>query len=169
MNPGSRRRRPARVHRLPVIRPRGLAPAELMKPRFLVHARARRGCAGLDDRVDTGRSANGQSGSTPPETPCGDPDPQGIRPTWLACPSRGWNESAPPLPDRRGAEGAAAAGRTAGELDVLKFDFEKPPAAIGALGTCAVSPRRHRTGSNEACPRVQSSLIVEPANDGCRR
>jgi hypothetical protein len=104
---------------------------------------------------------------TPPKTPWGDPDLQGV---WPGTDSVGVPFERPKELGNRlyltdaefKARQEAAAKQSA--LDVLEFDLEKPPAEIVALGDVggATSPPPHWL--ERGTPSRQSSLIVEPAN-----
>ena len=107
------------------------------------------------------------SGYTPPRTPWGDPDLQGI---WPGTDMVGVPFERPTqfgnrlfLTEEEFKAREAQATRQ-GELDVLDFDLEKPPAEIVALGDVggATSPPPHWL--ERGVPSRQSSLIVEPAN-----
>jgi hypothetical protein len=115
----------------------------------------------------TSSSPDGGTAYTPPRTPWGDPDLQGIWP--------GTHMVGVPFerPDQFGdrlwltdeeftARQAAAAKQR--DLDVLDFDLENPPPEIVALGDVGdgTSPPPHWLERGE--PSRQSSLIVEPAN-----
>ncbi|HVQ15052.1 MAG TPA: hypothetical protein VMS40_15730 [Vicinamibacterales bacterium] len=108
-----------------------------------------------------------QAPYSPPKTPWGDPDLQGIWP--------GTDSVSVPFerPERFGTrlfltdaelkerEEQAAKQQ---ELDVLDFDLQKPPAEIVALGDVGgvTSPPPHWL--ERGVPSRQSSLIVQPAN-----
>jgi hypothetical protein len=104
---------------------------------------------------------------TPPRTPWGDPDLQGIWPSTamvgvpLERPDQFGNRLY--LTDAEFKARQQAAEKQA-ELDVLDFDITKPPAEIVALGDVGdtTSPPPHWLERGE--PSRQSSLIVEPAN-----
>jgi len=109
----------------------------------------------------------GRSSYTPPRTPWGDPDLQGIWP--------GTDMVGVPFerPDQFGnrlflTEQEFKARETQAEkqarLDVLEFDLTKPPDEIVALGDVGgvTSPPPHWL--ERGLPSRQSSLIVEPAN-----
>ena len=109
----------------------------------------------------------GQAPYSPPRTPWGDPDLQGI---WPGTDSVGVPFERPErfgtrlyLTDQELKEREAQAAKQA-ELDVLEFDLEKPPAEIVALGDVGgvTSPPPHWL--ERGVPSRQSSLIVEPAN-----
>jgi hypothetical protein len=108
-----------------------------------------------------------QSTYTPPRTPWGDPDLQGIWPAthMVGVPfersDRFGNRLF--LTDAEFKERQAAAEKQA-ELDVLDFDITKPPEEIVALGDVGdtTSPPPHWLERGE--PSRQSSLIVAPAN-----
>ena len=104
---------------------------------------------------------------TPPRTPWGDPDLQGI---WPGTDMVGVPFERPQqfgtrlfLTEEEFKARETQAARQ-GELDVLDFDLEKPPAEIVALGDVggATSPPPHWL--ERGVPSRQSSLIVEPAN-----
>src|SRR5690242_5927806 len=104
---------------------------------------------------------------SPPRTPWGDPDLQGIWPStdMVGVPFE--------RPDRFGTrlflteeefkEREAEAEKQA-KLDVLEFDVTKPPDEVVALGDVGgvTSPPPHWLERGQ--PSRQSSLIVEPAN-----
>ena len=107
------------------------------------------------------------AGYTPSRTPWGDPDLQGI---WPGTDMVGVPFERPTqfgnrlfLTEEEFKAREAQATRQ-GELDVLDFDLEKPPAEIVALGDVggATSPPPHWL--ERGVPSRQSSLIVEPAN-----
>ena len=109
----------------------------------------------------------GQAPYSPPRTPWGDPDLQGI---WPGTDMVGVPFERPErfgtrlyLTDQELKEREAQAAKQA-ELDVLEFDLEKPPAEIVALGDVGgvTSPPPHWL--ERGVPSRQSSLIVEPAN-----
>jgi hypothetical protein len=108
-----------------------------------------------------------QSTYTPPKTPWGDPDLQGI---WPGTDMVGVPFERPQqfgnrlyLTDEELKAREAQAAKQA-ELDVLEFDLQKPPADIVALGDVGgvTSPPPHWL--ERGVPSRQSSLIVEPAN-----
>jgi hypothetical protein len=109
----------------------------------------------------------GQRAYTPPKTPWGDPDLQGI---WPGTDNVGVPFERPAqfgtrlyLTDAELKEREQQAARQQ-EVDVLDFDLEKPPAEIVALGDVGgvTSPPPHWL--ERGVPSRQSSLIVEPAN-----
>ena len=109
----------------------------------------------------------GQATYSPPRTPWGDPDLQGI---WPSTDMVGVPFERPErfgtrlyLTDQELKEREAQASKQA-ELDVLDFDLEKPPAEIVALGDVGgvTSPPPHWL--ERGVPSRQSSLVVEPAN-----
>ncbi|HEY7186695.1 MAG TPA: hypothetical protein VH436_09110 [Vicinamibacterales bacterium] len=104
---------------------------------------------------------------TPPRTPWGDPDLQGIWPStdMVGVPFE--------RPDQFGTrlflteaefKAREAQAEKQAKLDVLEFDLSKPPAEIVALGDVGgvTSPPPHWL--ERGLPSRQSSLIVEPAN-----
>ena len=104
---------------------------------------------------------------TPPRTPWGDPDLQGIWPStdMVGVPFE--------RPDQFGTrlflteaefKAREAQAEKQAKLDVLEFDLTKPPAEIVALGDVGgvTSPPPHWL--ERGMPSRQSSLIVEPAN-----
>jgi hypothetical protein len=104
---------------------------------------------------------------TPPRTPWGDPDLQGIWPStdMVGVPFE--------RPDQFGTrlflteaefKAREAQADKQAKLDVLEFDLSKPPAEIVALGDVGgvTSPPPHWL--ERGLPSRQSSLIVEPAN-----
>ena len=117
--------------------------------------------------VSTQTAAENPRSYSPPRTPWGDPDLQGIWP--------GTDMVGVPFerPERFGArlyltdaelkerEQQAAKQQ---ELDVLDFDLQKPPTEIVALGDVGgvTSPPPHWL--ERGVPSRQSSLIVQPAN-----
>ena len=118
-------------------------------------------------------SSQSQSGSgstapyTPPKTPWGDPDLQGI---WPGTDMVGVPFERPErfgtrlyLTDAELKEREQQAAKQQ-ELDVLEFDLQKPPAEIVALGDVGgvTSPPPHWL--ERGVPSRQSSLVVEPAN-----
>ena len=118
-------------------------------------------------------SSQSQSGSggtapyTPPKTPWGDPDLQGI---WPGTDMVGVPFERPEqfgsrlyLTDAELKEREQQAAKQQ-ELDVLDFDLQKPPAEIVALGDVGgvTSPPPHWL--ERGVPSRQSSLIVQPAN-----
>src|SRR5262245_45577883 len=112
-------------------------------------------------------AAKVQSTYTPPKTPWGDPDLQGI---WPGTDNVGVPFERPPqfgtrlyLTDEELKAREAQAAKQA-ELDVLDFDLQKPPAEIVALGDVGgvTSPPPHWL--ERGVPSRQSSLIVEPTN-----
>ena len=115
-------------------------------------------------------SSQGQSSSgsySPPRTPWGDPDLQGI---WPGTDSVGVPFERPErfgtrlfLTDAELKEREQQAAKQE-ELDVLDFDLQKPPAEIVALGDVGgvTSPPPHWL--ERGVPSRQSSLIVQPAN-----
>ena len=112
-----------------------------------------------------GGSATGSAAYTPPRTPWGDPDLQGIWPGthMVGVPferpdqfgTRLW------LTDEEFKARQAAAERQA-NLDVLDFDLANPPPEIVALGDVGdgTSPPPHWLERGE--PSRQASLIVDP-------
>jgi hypothetical protein len=111
--------------------------------------------------------APGGASYTPARTAWGDPDLQGI---WPGTDMVGVPFERPQqfgtrlfLTEEEFKAREAQAARQ-GELDVLDFDLEKPPAEIVALGDVggATSPPPHWL--ERGVPSRQSSLIVEPAN-----
>jgi hypothetical protein len=115
-----------------------------------------------------GQSAPGtQSPYSPPKTPWGDPDLQGI---WPGTDMVGVPFERPEkfgtrlfLTDAELKEREQQAAKQQ-ELDVLDFDLQKPPAEIVALGDVGgvTSPPPHWL--ERGVPSRQSSLIVQPAN-----
>ena len=116
-------------------------------------------------------SAAGQSQTaaryTPPRTPWGDPDLQGI---WPGTDMVGVPFERPEqfgnrlfLTEEEFKARQAQAAKQA-QLDVLEFDLQKPPEEIVALGDVGgvTSPPPHWL--ERGVPSRQSSLIVEPAN-----
>ena len=114
-------------------------------------------------------SSQGQSSSpySPPRTPWGDPDLQGI---WPGTDSVGVPFERPErfgtrlfLTDAELKEREQQAAKQE-ELDVLDFDLQKPPAEIVALGDVGgvTSPPPHWL--ERGVPSRQSSLIVQPTN-----
>ena len=104
---------------------------------------------------------------TPPKTPWGDPDLQGI---WPGTDMVGVPFERPAqfgnrlfLTEEEFKAREKQAQRQA-EVDVLDFDLEKPPAEIVALGDVggATSPPPHWL--ERGLPSRQSSLIVDPAD-----
>jgi hypothetical protein len=112
-------------------------------------------------------AAQTQARYTPPRTPWGDPDLQGIWPGThmvgvpFERPDRFGNRLY--LTDAEFKERQEAASKQQ-ELDVLDFDLANPPAEIVALGDVGdgTSPPPHWLERGE--PSRQSSLIVSPAN-----
>jgi len=111
--------------------------------------------------------APGGASYTPARTAWGDPDLQGI---WPGTDMVGVPFERPQqfgtrlfLTEEEFKAREAQAARQ-GELDVLDFDLEKPPAEIVALGDVggATSPPPHWL--ERGVPSRQSSLIVEPTN-----
>jgi hypothetical protein len=111
--------------------------------------------------------ATGTAPYAPPRTPWGDPDLQGIWP--------GTDNVGVPFerPDQFGTrlfltegefKAREAQAARQGELDVLEFDLEKPPAEIVALGDVGGSTSPPPHWLERGVPSRQSSLIVEPAN-----
>jgi hypothetical protein len=115
-----------------------------------------------------GQSASGTKPAyTPPKTPWGDPDLQGI---WPGTDMVGVPFERPErfgtrlyLTDAELKEREQQAAKQQ-ELDVLDFDLQKPPAEIVALGDVGgvTSPPPHWL--ERGVPSRQSSLIVQPAN-----
>ena len=115
-----------------------------------------------------GQPASGaQAPYSPPKTPWGDPDLQGI---WPGTDSVGVPFERPEkfgtrlyLTDAELKEREQQAEKQQ-ELDVLDFDLQKPPAEIVALGDVGgvTSPPPHWL--ERGVPSRQSSLIVQPAN-----
>jgi len=112
-------------------------------------------------------STSAQTPYSPPKTPWGDPDLQGI---WPGTDSVGVPFERPErfgtrlyLTDAELKEREQQAEKQQ-ELDVLDFDLQKPPAEIVALGDVGgvTSPPPHWL--ERGVPSRQSSLIVEPAN-----
>ena len=108
-----------------------------------------------------------QTPYSPPKTPWGDPDLQGI---WPGTDSVGVPFERPErfgtrlfLTDAELKEREQQAAKQ-GELDVLDFDLQKPPAEIVALGDVGgvTSPPPHWL--ERGVPSRQSSLIVQPTN-----
>jgi hypothetical protein len=104
---------------------------------------------------------------TPPRTPWGDPDLQGI---WPSTDMVGVPFERPTqfgtrqfLSEAEFKEREAQAEKQA-KLDVLEFDLQNPPAEIVALGDVGgvTSPPPHWL--ERGLPSRQSSLIVEPTN-----
>jgi len=111
--------------------------------------------------------STGQNTYTPPRTPWGDPDLQGI---WPGTDMVGVPFERPEqfgtrlfLTDAELKERERQAQKQQ-ELDVLDFDLQKPPAEIVALGDVGgvTSPPPHWL--ERGVPSRQSSLIVLPAN-----
>jgi hypothetical protein len=111
--------------------------------------------------------STGQNTYTPPKTPWGDPDLQGI---WPGTDMVGVPFERPErfdtrlyLTDAELKEREQQAAKQQ-ELDVLDFDLQKPPAEIVALGDVGgvTSPPPHWL--ERGVPSRQSSLIVQPAN-----
>ena len=112
-------------------------------------------------------SSQGQAPYSPPRTPWGDPDLQGI---WPGTDSVGVPFERPErfgtrlfLTDAELKEREQQAAKQE-ELDVLDFDLQKPPAEIVALGDVGgvTSPPPHWL--ERGVPSRQSSLIVQPTN-----
>jgi hypothetical protein len=112
-------------------------------------------------------SSQGQASYSPPRTPWGDPDLQGI---WPGTDSVGVPFERPErfgtrlfLTDAELKEREQQAAKQE-ELDVLDFDLQKPPAEIVALGDVGgvTSPPPHWL--ERGVPSRQSSLIVQPTN-----
>ena len=112
-------------------------------------------------------SLQGQSPYSPPRTPWGDPDLQGI---WPGTDSIGVPFERPErfgtrlfLTDAELKEREQQAAKQE-ELDVLDFDLQKPPSEIVALGDVGgvTSPPPHWL--ERGVPSRQSSLIVQPTN-----
>src|SRR5512138_3335023 len=104
---------------------------------------------------------------SPPRTPWGDPDLQGIWPStdMVSVPFERPTEFGTRLfltEDEFKAREAQAEKQA--KIDVLDFDLEHPPAEIVALGDVGgvTSPPPHWL--ERGLPSRQSSLIVEPAN-----
>ena len=114
------------------------------------------------------QSASGtQAPYSPPRTPWGDPDLQGI---WPGTDSVGVPFERPErfgtrlfLTDAELKEREQQAAKQE-ELDVLDFDLQKPPAEIVALGDVGgvTSPPPHWL--ERGVPSRQTSLIVQPTN-----
>ena len=112
-------------------------------------------------------AAEAKSTYSPPRTPWGDPDLQGIWPSThmvgvpFERPDQFGNRLY--LTDAEFKARQDAASKQA-ELDVLDFDITKPPAEILALGDVGdtTSPPPHWLERGE--PSRQSSLIVDPPN-----
>ena len=114
------------------------------------------------------QSASGtQAPYSPPRTPWGDPDLQGI---WPGTDSIGVPFERPErfgtrlfLTDAELKEREQQAAKQE-ELDVLDFDLQKPPAEIVALGDVGgvTSPPPHWL--ERGVPSRQTSLIVQPTN-----
>jgi hypothetical protein len=104
---------------------------------------------------------------SPPRTPWGDPDLQGLWPgthmVGVPFERPGQFGTRLYLTDAELKERESQAAKQE-ELDVLDFDLEKPPAEIVALGDVGgvTSPPPHWL--ERGVPSRQSSLIVEPAN-----
>ena len=117
--------------------------------------------------IATGSSLLAQNAYTPPRTPWGDPDLQGIWPSTSMVgvpferPDKYGNRLT--LTDTEFKEREKDAEKQAA-LDVLEFDITKPPAEIEALGDVGngTSPPPHWLERGE--PSHQSSLVVDPAN-----
>jgi hypothetical protein len=115
----------------------------------------------------TAAAARAQSRFTPPRTPWGDPDLQGIWPSThmvgvpFERPDRFGNRRV--LTDAEFKERQQAAAKQQ-ELDVLDFDLTRPPPEIVALGDVGdgTSPPPHWLERGE--PSRQSSLLIEPLN-----
>jgi len=112
-------------------------------------------------------SQGAKSAYTPPKTPWGDPDLQGI---WPGTDNVGVPFERPEqfgnrlfLTEAEFKEREAQAAKQE-QIDVLEFDLQKPPAEIVALGDVGgvTSPPPHWL--ERGVPSRQSSLIVEPAN-----
>jgi hypothetical protein len=112
-------------------------------------------------------SSQGQAPYSPPRTPWGDPDLQGI---WPGTDSVGVPFERPErfgtrlyLTDVELKEREQQAAKQE-ELDVLDFDLQRPPAEIVALGDVGgvTSPPPHWL--ERGVPSRQSSLIVQPTN-----
>jgi hypothetical protein len=112
-------------------------------------------------------TSQNQANYTPPRTPWGDPDLQGI---WPGTDMVGVPFERPErfgtrlyLTDTELKERESQAAKQQ-ELDVLDFDLQKPPAEIVALGDVGgvTSPPPHWL--ERGVPSRQSSLIVQPAN-----
>lgn len=112
-------------------------------------------------------TAQAQSTYSPPRTPWGDPDLQGL---WPSTDMVGVPFERPEafgdrlfLTDEELATREAAATQQE-ELDVLDFDIENPPEEIVALGAVGdgTSPPPHWL--ERGLPSRQSSLIVDPPN-----
>jgi hypothetical protein len=111
--------------------------------------------------------AVGEATYSPPRTPWGDPDLQGIWPSThmvgvpFERPDQFGNRLYLTDAEFRTRQDEAAKQKA---LDVLDFDITKPPPEIVALGDVgnSTSPPPHWLERGE--PSRQSSLIVEPAN-----
>jgi hypothetical protein len=123
-------------------------------------------CVPVSTQGPTTASQN-QTSYTPPRTPWGDPDLQGI---WPGTDMVGVPFERPErfgtrlyLTDAELKEREQQAAKQQ-ELDVLEFDLQKPPAEIVALGDVGgvTSPPPHWL--ERGVPSRQSSLIVQPDN-----
>jgi hypothetical protein len=113
------------------------------------------------------RSTGARGTYTPPRTPWGDPDVEGVWPSthMVGVPFERPDQFGTRLfltDEELKAREAAAAKQQ--ELDVLDFDITKPPPEIVALGDVGdpTSPPPHWLERGE--PSRQSSLIVDPPN-----
>jgi hypothetical protein len=123
--------------------------------------------AGVAASTQAPTGVQGQASYTPPRTPWGDPDLQGM---WPGTDMVGVPFERPErfgtrlyLTDAELKEREQQAAKQQ-ELDVLEFDLQKPPAEIVALGDVGgvTSPPPHWL--ERGVPSRQSSLIVQPAN-----
>jgi hypothetical protein len=123
--------------------------------------------AGVAASTQAPTGVQGQASYTPPRTPWGDPDLQGM---WPGTDMVGVPFERPErfgtrlyLTDAELKEREQQAEKQQ-ELDVLEFDLQKPPAEIVALGDVGgvTSPPPHWL--ERGVPSRQSSLIVQPAN-----
>jgi hypothetical protein len=121
----------------------------------------------LGSVVVSSQAPSSQPAYTPPKTPWGDPDLQGI---WPGTDMVGVPFERPErfgtrlyLTDAELTEREQQAKKQQ-ELDVLDFDLQKPPAEIVALGDVGgvTSPPPHWL--ERGVPSRQSSLVVQPAN-----
>jgi hypothetical protein len=125
------------------------------------------GAAAAPVAVRAQSGAGARAPYTPPRTPWGDPDLQGI---WPSTEMVGVPFERPEqfgtrlyLTEEEFKVRQAQAARQA-EIDVLDFDLERPPAEIVALGDVGgpTSPPPHWLERGR--PSRQSSLVVDPPN-----
>jgi hypothetical protein len=126
-------------------------------------------CVALGTLTVSSRPGQAQPSSaktyTPPRTPWGDPDLQGI---WPGTDMVGVPFERPPQFGTRlfltedEFKAREAEAKKQATIDVLEFDFEKPPPEIVALGDVGgvTSPPPHWLERGQ--PSRQSSLIVDP-------